>query len=74
MRRWCWDPSQGVYKKLVIRDNKVKGAVLYGDDTMDGTWYFTLLRRGTDISAFRSTILSVSTTSATQVTVTPLPA
>ena len=50
------DPSQGVYKKLVIRDNKVKGAVLYGD-TMDGTWYFTLLREGTDISAFRSTIL-----------------
>lgn len=50
------DPSQGVYKKLVIRDNKVRGAVLYGD-TMDGTWYFTLLREGTDISAFRSTIL-----------------
>jgi nitrite reductase (NADH) large subunit len=50
------DPSMGVYKKLVIRDNRVKGAVLYGD-TMDGTWYFTLLREGTDISAFRSTIL-----------------
>jgi len=50
------DPAQGVYKKLVIRDNKVKGAVMYGD-TMDGTWYFTLLREGTDISAFRSTIL-----------------
>ena len=50
------DPSQGVYKKLVIRDDKIKGAVLYGD-TIDGTWYFTLLREGTDISAFRSTIL-----------------
>ena len=50
------DPSQGIYKKLVIRDNRVKGAVLYGD-TLDGTWYFTLLREGTDISAFRSTIL-----------------
>ncbi len=50
------DPGAGVYKKLVIRDDKVKGAVLYGD-TMDGTWYFTLLREGTDISAFRSTIL-----------------
>jgi nitrite reductase (NADH) large subunit len=50
------DPSQGIYKKLVIRDNRIKGAVLYGD-TMDGTWYFTLLREGTDISAFRSTIL-----------------
>ena len=50
------DPAQGVYKKLVIRENRIKGAVLYGD-TMDGTWYFTLLREGTDISAFRSTIL-----------------
>ena len=57
MRRWCCRTRRrGVYKKLVIRDNKVKGAVLYGD-TMDGTWYFTLLREGTDISAFRSTIL-----------------
>ena len=50
------DPSQGVYKKLVIRDNRIKGAVLFGD-TLDGTWYYTLLREGTDISAFRSTIL-----------------
>jgi nitrite reductase (NADH) large subunit len=50
------DPARGVYKKLVIRDNRVKGAVMYGD-TLDGTWYFQLLREGTDISAFRSTIL-----------------
>ncbi|MFM1891122.1 MAG: nitrite reductase large subunit [Pseudomonadota bacterium] len=50
------DPGQGIYKKLVIRDNAVKGAVLYGD-TMDGSWYFQLLREGTDISAFRATIL-----------------
>lgn len=50
------DPSSGTYKKLVIRDNKVKGAVLYGD-TIDGTWYFQLLREGTDISGFRKSIL-----------------
>ncbi len=50
------DPSQGIYKKLVIRDNRIKGAVMYGD-TMDGTWYFQLLREGTDISDFRNTIL-----------------
>ena len=50
------DSSQGIYKKLVVRDNKIKGAVMYGD-TMDGTWYFQLLREGTDISDFRSTIL-----------------
>jgi len=50
------DPSQGIYKKLVIRDNRIKGAVLYGD-TMDGSWYFQLLREGTSIADFRSTIL-----------------
>ncbi|MCG7897120.1 MAG: nitrite reductase large subunit NirB [Candidatus Thiodiazotropha weberae] len=50
------DPAQGVYKKLVIRDNRIKGAVMYGD-TMDGSWYFQLLREATDISSFRNTIL-----------------
>ena len=50
------DPSAGVYKKLVVRDNRIKGAVMYGD-TLDGTWYFQLLREGTDISGFRRTIL-----------------
>jgi len=50
------DPGAGVYKKLVLRDNRIKGAVMYGD-TLDGTWYFQLLREGTDIGAFRSTIL-----------------
>ena len=50
------DPAAGTYKKLVIRDNRIKGAVLYGD-TMDGSWYFSLMRDGTNISDFRKTIL-----------------
>jgi len=50
------DPASDTYKKLVIRDNKIKGAVMYGD-TIDGTWYFQLMREGTDISDFRKTIL-----------------
>ncbi|MCB1734643.1 MAG: NAD(P)/FAD-dependent oxidoreductase, partial [Gammaproteobacteria bacterium] len=50
------DPSQGMYKKLVLSDNRIKGAVMYGD-TLDGTWYFQLLREGTDVSGFRKTIL-----------------
>lgn len=50
------DPSQGVYKKVVIRDNRIKGAVLYGD-TIDGSWYFQLMREGADIAGFRSTLL-----------------
>lgn len=50
------DAASGVYKKLVIKDDKIKGAVMYGD-TMDGTWYFQLLREGTNIADFRKTIM-----------------
>lgn len=50
------DSASGTYKKIVIRDNKIKGAVLYGD-TMDGSWYFSLMREGTSIADFRKTIL-----------------
>ncbi len=50
------DEKGGVYKKLVIRDNRLTGAVLYGD-TVDGAWYFQLIREGTDISDIRSRLL-----------------
>jgi nitrite reductase (NADH) large subunit len=50
------DRARGVYKKLVVRDNRVKGAVLYGD-TVDGAWYFQLMREETDIGDFRDTVL-----------------
>ena len=32
------DPFGGVYKKLVIKDDKLVGACMYGD-TVDGSWY-----------------------------------
>lgn len=50
------DPGQGVYKKLVIRENRIQGAVMYGD-TVDGAWYFQLMREGTDISDMREGLL-----------------
>jgi len=50
------DAASGVYKKIVIRDDKIIGAVLYGD-TIDGAWYFQLLRDGTDISDIRENLL-----------------
>lgn len=50
------DPARGIYKKLVIESNRIKGAVLYGD-TGDGAWYFQMMRDGTDISAFRENVL-----------------
>ena len=43
------DPFGGVYKKLVIKDDKLVGACLYGD-TVDGSWYFKLLRDGRSVS------------------------
>ena len=46
------DPAAGIYKKLVIKANKLMGAVLYGD-TADGLWYQTLLEQGRDIAYMR---------------------
>ncbi|MFK5985905.1 MAG: nitrite reductase large subunit NirB [Pseudomonadota bacterium] len=50
------DASQGIYKKIVIKDNKIAGAVLYGD-TIDSTWFFQLMREQTDISDIRSQLM-----------------
>ena len=50
------DEARGVYRKLIVQDNKIKGTVMYGD-TIDGTWYFDLMRDETDISDFRENIL-----------------
>ncbi len=50
------DPIGGVYKKLVIRDDKLVGACLYGD-TVDGSWYFKLLRDGKPIGEIRDKLM-----------------
>ncbi len=50
------DEKGGVYKKVVLRDDRIIGAVMYGD-TLDGPWYFQLMRDGTDVSDFRHTLL-----------------
>ena len=50
------DAARHIYKKLVISENKLVGAVLYGD-TVDGTWYFQLMRDETDISNIRDNML-----------------
>ena len=50
------DPIGGVYKKLVLRDDKLIGACLYGD-TVDGAWYFSLLREGRKVSEFRDQLM-----------------
>ena len=50
------DAARGVYRKIVVQDNRIKGAVMYGD-TIDGSWYFDLMRDETDISDFRENLL-----------------
>jgi nitrite reductase [NAD(P)H] large subunit len=50
------DHGRSVYKRLIIRDNKLRGAVLYGD-TSDGPWYFELMSAGRDIATFRDRLL-----------------
>ncbi len=50
------DASRGIYKRLVIRDDKLAGAVFYGD-TADSAWFFDLLKRGADISKMRETLI-----------------
>ena len=50
------DPGRGVYKKVVLRDNQIQGAVMYGD-TIDGTWYFEMMRDATDVSDIRDNLL-----------------
>jgi len=51
------DPSGGVYKKLVVKDDKIVGSVLYGD-TADGSWYFQLLRDRQNIHELRARLMS----------------
>ncbi|AOS79937.1 MULTISPECIES: nitrite reductase large subunit NirB [Hydrogenophaga] len=50
------DPGGGVYKKLVIQDDKLVGACLYGD-TVDGSWYFKLLREGRSVADIRDKLM-----------------
>ena len=50
------DPYAGVYKKLVIKDDKLVGACLYGD-TVDGSWYFKLLREGRSVADIRDKLM-----------------
>ena len=43
------DAARGVYKRVVVKDDRIVGAVLYGD-TADGNWYFDLLKKQEDVS------------------------
>jgi nitrite reductase [NAD(P)H] large subunit len=50
------DPAAGVYKKLVIADGRLVGAVLFGD-TADGLWYLDLIRTGSPVARLRDDLV-----------------
>jgi nitrite reductase (NADH) large subunit len=50
------DAKRGLYKKVILRDDRVVGSVLYGD-VADGPWYVRLMREHTDVSAIRDQIV-----------------
>ena len=50
------DGGLATYKKLVIADGRLVGAVLFGD-TADGTWYLDLIRSGQSIERLRDDLM-----------------
>ncbi|PHR94036.1 MAG: nitrite reductase large subunit [Robiginitomaculum sp.] len=50
------DAAQGVYKRLVLKDDKIIGVVLYGE-TADGPWFYQMLKEGKDISEMRDHLI-----------------
>jgi nitrite reductase (NADH) large subunit len=46
------DAVAGIYRRLVVREQRLVGAVLVGDKR-GGTWYSDLIRNSTDISELR---------------------
>lgn len=50
------DAARGVYKRLVLKENRIVGAVLYGE-TGDGSWFFDLLRKEADVKELRDTLI-----------------
>jgi nitrite reductase (NADH) large subunit len=50
------DAQGGVYKRIVLRENRIVGAVLYGD-TADGSWYYQLLRDRQNIAEIRDHLM-----------------
>ncbi len=50
------DPVSGIYKKLVIKDDILVGACLYGD-TADAGWYFRQVREGRNVGEIRDYLM-----------------
>lgn len=51
-----YDEKRGLYKKVILRDDRVVGSVLYGN-VADGPWHVELMRERTDVSSIRDQIV-----------------
>jgi NAD(P)H-dependent nitrite reductase large subunit/NAD(P)H-dependent nitrite reductase small subunit len=58
------DAKRGIYKRLVIENDQIRGVVLYGD-TRDGPWYFELMNQARNIAPLRHRLLFGEATSNT---------
>jgi len=50
------DAIGGVYKKIVLKDDRIVGAVMIGD-TVDGAWYFQMLREKQNVAEIRDHLM-----------------
>jgi nitrite reductase (NADH) large subunit len=50
------DAKRGLYKKVILRDDRIAGCVLYGG-VSDGPWYVELMRGKVDVSPFRDQLV-----------------
>jgi len=50
------DAASGIYRKLVLRENRLVGAVLYGD-VADGPWFVELIESRVDVALFRDQLM-----------------
>jgi nitrite reductase (NADH) large subunit len=50
------DAAAGQYKKLVLRDGRLQGAILYGE-IADGPWFAELINTGRNIAPIRDSLI-----------------
>ena len=50
------DSIGGVYKKLVLKDDRLVGSCMFGD-TAESTWYFKLMRDMQNVAEMRDTLM-----------------
>lgn len=54
---WLSDDTAGVYKKLILENNQLRGVLLVGD-VRHSQWYFQSHQSGRDVSALRDVLLT----------------